>query len=111
MVEQLLEYALDVSISEERFWKMTIPEVNREIKAWGWREERQRQYFSSLAYRIPTLIAIAVLEGKKYPELYEAFPNEFDEKKIKEARHKLQVEKDIATFKAWAEHFNSKKGE
>lgn len=88
---------------------MTIPEVNNAINAWGWREKRNNQFLASLAYRLPTLIAIAVLDGKKYPELYEAFPNEYDETVVKEAQRKLQVEKDMATFRAWAESFNNRK--
>lgn len=88
---------------------MTIPEINRAIKAWAWREKKHNQYISSVAYRMPTLIAIAVLDGKKYPEIYQAFPNEFDEKEVKEAQRKAQLEKDMATFRAWAEQFNSRK--
>lgn len=88
---------------------MTIPEINREIKAWGWRERRHNQFITSIAYKVPTLIAIAALDGKKYPDIYEAFPNEFDENEVKEARRKQQIEKDMAVFKAWAESFNSRK--
>lgn len=88
---------------------MTIPEVNNAIKAWGWREQRHNQFIASVAYRVPTLISIAVLEGKKYPELYEAFPNEFDEETIKELQRKQRIEKDMATFRAWAESFNRRK--
>lgn len=88
---------------------MTIPEVNRAIKAWGWREKRSHTYTSSLAYIIPTLIAKAVLEGKGYPEIYEVFPDEFDKEEILEQRRKLQVQKDISTFRAWAENFNRRK--
>lgn len=88
---------------------MTIPEVNNEIKAWGWREKRQNQYISSIAYRLPTLISVAVLDGKKYPEIYDIFPNEFDEEEVKEAKRQKQIEKDIATFRAWAESFNRRK--
>ena len=88
---------------------MTIPEVNNEIKAWSWREQRRNRFTASVAFKVPTLIAIAVLEGKKYPELYEAFPNEFNEKEVRESQHKQQVEKDMATFRAWAEGFNRRK--
>lgn len=90
---------------------MTIPEINRHIQSWGWKEKRQRQYFSSLAYRVPTLTAMAVLDSKKYPEIYEAFPNEFDEEEVKEAQRKLQVQKDMDVFRAWAESFNKRQEE
>lgn len=88
---------------------MTIPEINNAIKAWSWREKRGNQFLASLAYRVPTLIAVSVLDAKAYPELYEAFPNEFDEKTIKEEQKKIQIEKDMATFRAWAESFNKRK--
>lgn len=87
---------------------MTILEVNRQIKAWCWREQRRNQFISSIAYRLPTLIAISILDGKNYPEIYDAFPSEFDETTIKEERKKIQIEKDVATFRAWATQFNSR---
>lgn len=90
---------------------MTIPEINREIKAWSIREKRRNQFIASVSYKLPTLIAIAVLDGKKYPEIYEAFPNEFDEKEIREAQRKQQIEKDMAIFRAWADRFNTQKGD
>lgn len=90
---------------------MTIPEVNRAIKAWGWREKRNNTFISTLAYKVPTLIAVAIWNGKEYPEIYEAFPDYFDEKEVKEARHKLQVQKDMDMFRAWAESFNKRQEE
>lgn len=87
---------------------MTIPEVNRAIKAWGWRENRNHTYISSLAYIVPTLIAKAVLEGKDYPEIYDIFPNEFNKEDILEHRRKLQIQKDMDTFRAWAEAYNQR---
>lgn len=90
---------------------MTIPEVNRHIKAWGWREQRNNQYIAVVAYKMPTLVSIAVLDGKNYPEIYEAFPDIFDEDEIKEQRHKLQVQKDMAQFRAWADSFNNRNGD
>ena len=88
---------------------MSIPEINREIKAFSWREKRHNQFISSIAYKVPTLIAIAVLDAKKYPEIYEMFPNEFEEKEVEDIKQKQQVQKDVATFRAWAESFNNRK--
>lgn len=87
---------------------MTIPEVNRAIKAWNWREKRTNTFICSNLYKLPTLIGIAVLDGKNYPEIYEVFPDYFDEEEIKEAQKKLQVQKDADTFRAWADQFNSR---
>ena len=87
---------------------MTIPEVNRAVKAWNWRETRKNTFICASLYKLPTLISIAVLDGKQYPEIYEVFPDYFDEKEIKEAQRKLQVQKDMDIFRAWADKFNSK---
>ena len=111
LILELLDYAVKIGLDEEKFWNMTIPEVNRSVKAWGWREERQNRFVCSVAYKLPQLVGMAVLDGKNYPEIYDAFPDYFDEKEIKEMQHKLQVQKDMDTFKAWAEQFNKKQEE
>lgn len=85
---------------------MTIPEVNNAIKAFNWRENRQHQFIASIAYKMPTLIAISILDAKNYPEIYEVFPTEYDEQDVKNAKQNQQIKKDVATFQAWAESFN-----
>lgn len=87
---------------------MTIPEVNEEIKAWGWREERQNQFIAGVLYQLPTLIAIGILDGKKYPEIYEVFPSLFDKEAIEETKRRNELERSRANFMAWAESFNKK---
>lgn len=87
---------------------MTIPEINRHIKAWGWREERKNQFIASALYKLPPLIGVAMLDSKKYPEIYEIFPTLFKEEEIKDAQQTAKVRKDVDTFKAWAEGFNKK---
>lgn len=102
------DYALNANLSENEFWTMTIPEVNRYIKAWGWREKRQQQFAAGTLYQLPTLIAIGILDGKKYPEIYEVFPSLFDKEEIEEAKRRNELEKSRANFMAWAESFNKK---
>lgn len=87
---------------------MTIPEVNRAIKAWGWREKRRNQFAAMSLYRLPTLIGIAILDAKKYPEIFEVFPELFQEDEVKEKQEAMRVMKDVDTFKAWADRFNQK---
>lgn len=90
---------------------MTIPEVNRAIKAWGWREERTNKFICSLAYKVPTLISIAIWNGKEYPEIFDSFPDYFDKEEILEARRNHQIQKDMDVFRAWAESFNKRQEE
>lgn len=109
LVSQLRDFAVNCGIEEDKFWMMTIPEANRAIQAWGWREKRHNQTTASYLYKLPNLIAIAVLDSKKYPEIYDIFPNEFDKAEIEESKRKYQIERDIAYLKAWAEDYNRRK--
>ena len=90
---------------------MTIPEVNRAIQAWGWREKRKNTFICSALYKLPTLIAIAVWNGKEYPEIFDTFPEYFDKEEILEQRKKQQIQKDMDVFKAWAAQFNERQKE
>lgn len=90
---------------------MTIPEVNRAIKAWSWREERNNRFACTLAYKVPTLISMAVWNGKEYPEIYDVFPDYFDKEEILKARRKQQIQKDMDVFRAWAEQINKRQEE
>ena len=85
---------------------MTIPEVNRHIQAWGWRREEEQKFFAMSFYRMPSLIAMAVLDGKKYPEIYDIYPNLFNKEDIEQARQEQEVKRSMEVFKAWAESYN-----
>ena len=87
---------------------MTIPEVNRVIKAWGWRENRQQVFVTSLCYKLPSLISVAIWDSKNYPEIYNVFPEFYNREEIEAGKRELQIKKDIEVFKAWAESFNKR---
>ena len=87
---------------------MTIREVNRAIKAWGEREKRRNMFLTSTLYKVPQLISIAIWDGKNYPEIYQAFPDLYDEEEFKKKKQELQTKKDVDIFKAWADSFNKK---
>lgn len=111
LILELLDYAVNIGLDEEKFWTMTIPEVNRAIAAWGWRENRNHIFMTSLCYKLPSLISVAIWEPKNYPEIYEVFPDLYNKEEIEEQKRKQQIQKDMDVFKAWAESFNKRQEE
>lgn len=75
---------------------MSIPEVNRTIEAWGWREKRKRLQQEQLVYTLPCLIS-ALFDKKGYPKIYDVFPGDFEEQRNQDAMNNMLQ---------WAQHFN-----
>lgn len=94
---------------------MTINEIAREINANQKRLKQEMQFQAQLAYLQPQLTAMLIGSmfskngGNKYPELYELFPQLFDEEIIEEKKQKMMTEKSVANFMNFAMAFNKKR--
>lgn len=96
----LLQPAINLGLSEQDFWEMTVAEVERYVEGAKWRLQSQASLDYTLANLINTGIASMFDESVKMPDLEEAYPTLFDaeiaqkreqEKCIRESQNRFLV--------------------
>jgi hypothetical protein len=108
----MLDTALDFGIKEERFWNMTIAEIQREVKSVIRVRKLESQEKASYDYILANLIVKGVAkclgDKSEYPTIEKAYPNLFDdiaaerEQKIQEQKMNLSA----IRFKQFAQSYN-----
>ena len=111
---QLLDYALDIGISELTFWDMTPGEITRAIDSKNRVVKREIQDKATYDYIQATLIvkgvSICLGEKSNFPTIQEAYPNIFDDI-IHEQEEKIQqrkIELSTLRFKQFAQSYNKR---
>lgn len=112
LIESMLDTALDFGIKEERFWNMTIAEIQREVKSAIRVRKLESQEKASYDYILANLIVKGVAkclgDKNEYPTIEKAYPNLFDdiaaerEQKIQEQKMNLSA----IRFKQFAQSYN-----
>ena len=108
----MLDTALDYGIKEERFWFMTIAEIQREVKSVVRVKKLESQERATYDYILANLITKGVSkvlgDKSEYPTMEKAYPGLFDDVAA-ERQEKIQEQKmnlSALRFKQFAQSHN-----
>lgn len=107
---------MDNGIPEERFWFMTLAELEREIESKKRMYHQQAKEKASYDYILADLIGRSISRihssSNKMPSIAEVYPSLFVAEEIEEQQRAWEMEQSTIRFKQFAEAFNKrKKGE
>lgn len=107
-----LDSALDMGISENEFWEMTVAELTRAVKSKKRQLKQQAQERASADYILADLIGRSVSRiyssSATIPSISEAYPSLFDAEVIEEQTAAKRDELSALRFKQFANSFNAK---
>lgn len=110
----MLDTALDYGITEERFWEMTIAEIQRATESMVRVRKMEAQEKASYCYILANLIAKGVSKvlGDKsdYPTIEEVFPSLFADTVLEReaASEEQRMNLSALRFKQFAQSYNKK---
>lgn len=111
-MDLLLESVLDIGITEQDFWAMTLGEVHRAIESWNKRHLRELRDKATFDYIHASLIrhGVGIVLGSKAPmpsleEVYsELFAEDRERREAEIQEQKMNL--SALRFKQFAESFN-----
>lgn len=107
-----LDVALDYGIIEDRFWNMTIAEINREIESKQRQQRVEAKEKASFDYILADLIgrSIARIHSSvnKFPSIAETYPSLFVAEEIEAQQQQKKDELSVLRFKQFAQAFNKR---
>jgi hypothetical protein len=107
-----LNNALDIGITEEQFWNMTIAEFDRAIESYSRRQKTAAQEKASFDYILADLIGRSVARihssSATMPEIAEAYPSLFDTEEIKQEKQNKMAEISAIRLRQFANFHNDK---
>jgi hypothetical protein len=108
----MLENALDMGISEQEFWNMTIGELERKADSCRRLDKHRLKEKATFDYTLAMLIgrAFGASEEHPFPGLYDVYPNLFadDIKRREEEESARQAQLSAIRFIQFAQSFNKK---
>jgi hypothetical protein len=106
MAWQLLQPSINLGLEEDKFWDMTLAEVDRFITGATWRMKTKAQYDYALASVIGCYSARVVSEKVEIPSIEEVYPHLFD-KVVEEKPQEDLTTKSVNNFLAAAMKINA----
>lgn len=88
---------------------MTVAEIQRFNEGAIWRLKREAQFNYSLADLIGISVGRLLDSGVKYPELFEAYPDLFEQEVIEQKEEEIRAINSQNRFMEFAMRFNAQK--
>lgn len=110
-----LQPAINMGLDEERFWNMTIAEIQRFVNGATWRMKSQAQFDYMLGHLIGLSVARVMSKDAKYPPIEEVYPDLFaeeikrKEEITREQQEEIKTQKSVNNFLAFAMANNAKR--
>lgn len=108
----MLDNALDLGISEQDFWNMTIGELERKVESCNRLEKHRLKERATFDYTLAMLIgrAFGANEEHPFPDLFDVYPDLFadDVKKKEEDESARKAQLSAIRFIQFANSFNKK---
>jgi hypothetical protein len=107
----LLQPAINVGLDEERFWNMTVAEIQRYMDGAIWRMKQQAQFDYTLANLIGVSVARIMSNEVNYPQIEEIYPELFEDiikEKQRQKEEEVIINKSVNNFLAFAMKHNSR---
>ena len=76
----MLQPAINLGLDEEKFWDMTVAEIERYLEGATWRMKSQAQFDYILANLIGISVSRVVSSDTEFPSIEKVYPTLFDEK-------------------------------
>lgn len=112
IVYKWLDSALDMGITEQEFWDMTLAELGRAIASKKRLMKQQARERASFDYILADLIGRSVARvyssAANIPDIATVYPALFDSKELEEKKAAKKAELSALRFKQFAESFNKK---
>ena len=107
-----LNNALDIGISENIYWEMTIAELSRAVESYNRRKKAEDKEKASFDYLLADTIGKSVARiyssSAKMPELFEVYPSLFDSAELQAQKQARKNELSILRFKQFTQAHNDK---
>ncbi len=95
MAMKLLQPSLNLGLEEQKFWEMTVAEIDRFIQGATWRIRSQAQFDYILADLIGISVARVISKEAQFPSIEKVYPHIFEEKELEEIE-KQKKEEEVA---------------
>lgn len=109
-MEEWLNAALDLEITEFDFWNMTLAELDRLLESKARIQKKKDQEKAYFDYILADLIGFSISriysDKATYPEIYDVYPAIFNKDAILEARELEKEKKTNDWLLSFAEAFN-----
>lgn len=93
----LLQPAINLGLDEERFWEMTVAEIQRYTEGATWRMKTKAQFDYMLANLIGISVARVVSKEAEYPSIEKVYPTLFTAEEVSKEEQEVKEEEERIT--------------